>query len=208
MDLHWLEREVFIAIWIAVFGALALYLFGKITLPHDSPLSYISVGRMLLAVITLAFTIYLIPGLWGAPLKLISAFPPPMTYSESPQGFGAKSQAIVSDNLPKGAVFTVHNLISFEDYKEGLDYAREVNKPVLIDFTGKQCVNCRLMENNVWSDKKVLDIIKNEVVLISLYGDDKKELPKKGVVYFKRKRKRNKHHRRKMERISNSKIQQ
>lgn len=178
MDLHWLEREVFIAIWIAVFGALALYLFGKITLPHDSPLSYISVGRMLLAVITLAFTIYLIPGLWGAPLKLISAFPPPMTYSESPQGFGAKSQAIVSDNLPKGAVFTVHNLISFEDYKEGLDYAREVNKPVLIDFTGKQCVNCRLMENNVWSDKKVLDIIKNEVVLISLYGDDKKELPK------------------------------
>jgi thiol:disulfide interchange protein len=179
MDLHWLEREVFIAIWIAVFGALALYLFGKITLPHDSPLSYISVGRMLLAVITLAFTIYLIPGLWGAPLKLISAFPPPMTYSESPQGFGAKSQAIVSDNLPKGAVFTVHNLISFEDYKEGLDYAREVNKPVLIDFTGKQCVNCRLMENNVWSDKKVLDIIKNEVVLISLYGDDKKELPKK-----------------------------
>ena len=178
MDLHWLEREVFIAIWIAVFGALALYLFGKITLPHDSPLSYISVGRMLLAVITLAFTIYLIPGLWGAPLKLISAFPPPMTYSESPQGFGAKSQAIVSDNLPKGAVFTVHNLISFEDYKEGLDYAKEVNKPILIDFTGKQCVNCRLMENNVWSDKKVLDIIKNEVVLISLYGDDKKELPK------------------------------
>lgn len=178
MDLHWLEREVFIAIWIAVFGALALYLFGKITLPHDSPLSYISVGRMLLAVITLAFTIYLIPGLWGAPLKLISAFPPPMTYSESPQGFGAKSQAIVSENLPKGAVFTVHNLISFEDYKEGLDYAKEVNKPVLIDFTGKQCVNCRLMENNVWSDKKVLDIIKNEVVLISLYGDDKKELPK------------------------------
>lgn len=178
MDLHWLEREVFIAIWIAVFGALALYLFGKITLPHDSPLSYISVGRMLLAVITLAFTIYLIPGLWGAPLKLISAFPPPMTYSESPQGFGAKSQAIVNDNLPKGAVLTVHNLISFEDYKEGLDYAKEVNKPILIDFTGKQCVNCRLMENNVWSDKKVLDIIKNEVVLISLYGDDKKELPK------------------------------
>lgn len=178
MDLHFLEREVFIAIWIAIFGALALYLFGKITLPHDSPLSNISVGRALLGVITLAFTVYLVPGLWGAPLKLISAFPPPMTYSESPQGIGNNGVVASVENLPKGAVYTVHNLVSFEDYEEGLAYAKEVNKPILIDFTGKQCVNCRLMENNVWSDAEVLKLLKNDVVLISLYGDDKKELPK------------------------------
>ncbi|HLP64651.1 protein-disulfide reductase DsbD family protein [Flavobacterium sp.] len=178
MDLHWLEREVFIAFWIAIFGALSLYLFGKITLPHDSPMSHISVGRMLLGLVSLTFTVYLIPGLWGAPLKLISAFPPPMTYSESPQGFGKSITTTTNESLPKGAVYTVHNLVSFEDYEEGLAYAKEVNKPILIDFTGKQCVNCRLMENNVWSDPKVLEILKKDVVLISLYGDDKKELPK------------------------------
>lgn len=178
MDLHWLEREVFIAIWIAIFGGLALYLFGKITLPHDSPLSHISVGRLLLAIITLSFTIYLIPGLWGAPLKLISAFPPPSTYSESPQGFGGNHNTQTStEQLPEGAVYGVHNLISFDDYQDGLAYAKKVKKPILIDFTGKQCVNCRLMENNVWSDEVVLKILKNEVVLISLYGDDKTELP-------------------------------
>ncbi|WP_395044329.1 cytochrome c biogenesis protein CcdA [Flavobacterium sp.] len=178
LDLHWLEREVFISFWIAIFAALTLYLLGKITLPHDSELTHISVGRMILGLLTLTFTIYLIPGIWGAPLKLISAFPPPMTYSESPQGFGYKTVSNIENNLPKGSVFTVHNLVSFEDYTIGLEYAKKVNKPILIDFTGKQCVNCRLMENNVWSDEKVLSILKNDVVLISLYGDDKKELPK------------------------------
>jgi thiol:disulfide interchange protein DsbD len=178
MDLHLLHREVFIAIWIAIFGALALYLFGKMTLPHDSPLSHLSVGRMLLGVTSLAFTIYLIPGLWGAPLKLISAFPPPMTYSESPQGFGSKSVEKSNSELPEGAELTVHNLVSFTDFQTGVAYAKKVNKPIMIDFTGKQCVNCRLMENNVWSDEKVLEILRNDVVLISLYGDDKKELPK------------------------------
>jgi thiol:disulfide interchange protein DsbD len=177
MDLHWLHREIFIAIWIAIFAGLSLYLFGKITLPHDSPLTHISVGRLLLAISSLAFTIYLIPGLWGSPLKLISAFPPPQTYSESPQGFGTKAVEHKENELPYGAELTVHNLISFTDYKTGVEYAKKVNKPVMIDFTGKQCVNCRLMENNVWSDEKVLKVLKNDVVLISLYGDDKKELP-------------------------------
>ncbi|WP_264520982.1 protein-disulfide reductase DsbD family protein [Flavobacterium sp. N1994] len=176
LDLHWLNREVFVAIWIAVFAGLSLYLFGKITLPHDSPLSHLSVGRLLMAMLSLAFTVYLIPGLWGSPLKLISAFPPPQTYSESPHGFGSKSMEY-DKQLPAGSELTVHNLISFTDYKTGVDYAKKVNKPIMIDFTGKQCVNCRLMESNVWSDEKVLDILKNNVVLISLYGDDKKELP-------------------------------
>lgn len=176
LDLHLLEREVFIAIWIAIFGALSLYLFGKFTLPHDSPITHIAVGRMVLAVITLSFTIYMIPGLWGAPLKIISAFPPPSTYSESPQGFGNNNIASNTAQLPKNAVYGVHNLVSFEDYEEGLAYAKEVNKPILIDFTGKQCQNCRVMENNVWSDETVLKILKNDIVLISLYGDDRKEL--------------------------------
>ncbi len=177
LDLHWLHREVFIAIWIAIFAGLSLYLLGKITLPHDSPLSHLSVGRLLLAISSLAFTVYLIPGLWGSPLKLISAFPPPQTYSESPQGFGNKATEY-NEQLPAGAELTVHNLVSFTDYKTGVEYAKKVNKPIMIDFTGKQCVNCRLMESNVWSDEKVFNILKNEVVLISLYGDDKKELPK------------------------------
>jgi thiol:disulfide interchange protein DsbD len=177
LELHWLHREIFISIWIAIFAGLSLYLFGKITLPHDSPLSHISVGRLLFAITSLAFTLYLIPGLWGSPLKLISAFPPPQTYSESPQGFGSKVSEY-KEQLPKGAELTVHNLVSFKDYKTGVAYAKKVNKPIFIDFTGKQCVNCRLMESNVWSDEKVLNILKNDIVLISLYGDDKKELPK------------------------------
>jgi thiol:disulfide interchange protein len=177
LDLHLLHRELFIAIWIAIFAGLTLYLFGKITLPHDSVLPHISVGRGLLGLASLAFTVYLIPGLWGAPLKLISAFPPPMTYSESPQGFGCKTSVESNKALPEGAELTVHNLVSFTDYQTGVAYAKKVNKPIMIDFTGKQCVNCRLMENNVWSDEKVLSILKNDVVLISLYGDDKKELP-------------------------------
>ena len=179
LQLHLLEREVFLAIWIAVFGAWALYLFGKITTPHDSPVSYISVGRLSLALLVSAFTVYMIPGLFGAPLKLISAFPPPQTYSESPTGFFGHSNASVSkDGLPDGAKVGEHGIITFTDYDKGLAYAKEVNKPILLDFTGFACVNCRKMEINVWSDEKVLSVLKNEVVLISLYVDDKRELPK------------------------------
>lgn len=179
LQLHLLEREVFLAIWIAVFGAWALYLFGKITTPHDSPVTHISVGRLSLALLVSAFTIYMIPGLFGAPLKLISAFPPPQTYSESPTGFFGHSNASVSkDGLPDGAKVGEHGIITFTDYDKGLAYAKEVNKPILLDFTGFACVNCRKMEINVWSDEKVLSVLKNEVVLISLYVDDKRELPK------------------------------
>jgi thiol:disulfide interchange protein DsbD len=184
LDLHWLQREVFLSIWIAIFAGLSLYLFGKITLPHDSPTSHISVGRLFLAISSLAFTVYLIPGLWGSPLKLVSAFPPPQTYSESPQGFGSKISEF-KEELPLGAELTVHNLVSFTDYKTGVDYAKKMNKPIMIDFTGKQCVNCRSMEINVWSDERVLNIIKNDVVLISLYCDDKKELPQNEQYFTK-----------------------
>jgi thiol:disulfide interchange protein DsbD len=178
LQLHWLEREVFLTIWIAVFGVLAFYLFGKITLPHDSPINHISVGRLTFGLLVLSFTIYLIPGLWGAPLKLISGFPPPMQYSESPDGFGAsKSSGETKSDLPEGAEYGPQNIITFHDYEKGMEFAKKVGKPVLLDFTGYACVNCRKMEELVWSDPKVLGVLKNDVVLISLYVDDKKELP-------------------------------
>jgi len=179
LQLHWLEREVFLAIWIAVFGMLAFYLFGKITLPHDSPLNHISVGRLGFGLIVLSFTIYLIPGLWGAPLKLISGFPPPMQYSESPNGLGVSGNAElkITGSLPEGAEHGPQNIITFHDYDKGMEYAKKVGKPVLLDFTGYACVNCRKMEELVWSDPKVLGVLNNDVVLISLYVDDKKELP-------------------------------
>jgi len=180
LQLHLLEREVFLAIWIAIFGTLAFYLFGKITLPHDSPMTHISVGRLSFGLVVLAFTIYLIPGLWGAPLKVISGFPPPMTYSESPYGVGnSKGGSNTSAQiLPEGAHLGPHDLIAFEDYDKGVAYAKSVNKPILLDFTGYACVNCRKMEDYVWSDPAVLKILQDEVVLISLYVDSKKELPK------------------------------
>nr|WP_315152500.1 cytochrome c biogenesis protein CcdA [uncultured Flavobacterium sp.] len=185
---HLLEREVFLAIWIAVFGALALYLFGKISLPHDSPLNHISVGRLGLGLVVLSFTIYMIPGLWGAPLNLISAFPPPQQYSESPYGVGstkgsdsAGSQAHA--DLPEGAhLLAPHDILAFDDYGKGLAYAKKIGKPVMIDFTGWACVNCRKMEQNVWPDPKVLSILKNDVVLISLYVDDKRKLEADEIV--------------------------
>ena len=179
LQLHLLEREVFLAIWIAIFGTLALYLFGKISLPHDSPMSHISVGRLSFGLVVLSFTIYMIPGLWGAPLQLISAFPPPMEYSESPLGIGSNSVSSTSDTvLPEGAKLGPHQIVVFDDYETGLAYAKTVNKPILLDFTGHACVNCRKMENTVWSDERILTLLKNEVVLISLYVDDKRELPK------------------------------
>lgn len=178
LQLHLLEREVFLAIWIAIFGVLSLYLLGKITLPHDSPLTSISVSRLFMALVTFTFTIYMIPGLWGAPLKIINAFPPPMEYSESPMGIGSSNSEKTTDTLPNGAKIGPHGLVVFNDYDKGLAYAKIVKKPILLDFTGFACVNCRKMENNVWSDKQILPILNNEVILISLYVDDKREMPK------------------------------
>lgn len=182
LQLHLLEREVFIAIWIAIFGALSLYLLGKIQLPHDSPLSHISVGRLLLGLLTLSFTVYMIPGLWGAPLNLISAFPPPLDYSESPYGVGNSkgggggSSADHSDLPDGGHLLAPHDILAFNDYDKGLAYAKEVGKPIMIDFTGWACVNCRKMEQNVWVKDRVLNSLKNDIVLISLYVDDKRKL--------------------------------
>ncbi len=182
LQLHWLEREVFLSIWITIFLVLAFYLFGKIQLPHDSPLTHISVGRLSLGIVSLAFAIYMIPGLWGAPLNLISAFPPAQHYSESPYGVGFSKMSSgmpsgENSEIPDGAhLMPPHNILAFNDYDKGLAYAKKVNKPVMIDFTGYACVNCRKMEQQVWAKDEILPILKNEVVLISLYVDDKRPL--------------------------------
>ena len=185
LQLHWLEREAFLSIWIAIFGTLTFYLFGKIQLPHDSPISNISVGRLGLGVVVLAFTIYLIPGIWGAPLKMISGFPPPMHYSEIPNGLSNSHSKEITQNLPEGAELGPHNIMAFTDYDQGMAYAKKIGKPVMIDFTGHACVNCRKMEDNVWSDEKVQKILKGDVVLISLYVDDKRELSEKEQITSK-----------------------
>jgi thiol:disulfide interchange protein DsbD len=185
LEWHFLEREVFLAIWIAIFGTLGLYLLGKIKLPHDSPLEHISVGRLSMAILTLSFTLYLVPGLWGAPLKLISGFPPPMsTNSESPYGVGytkkqlSSSGEFIAKDLPDGAHFGPNDLIAFHDYDTGMAYAKKVNKPVMLDFTGITCVNCRKMEEQVWVEDEIYALLDNDVVLISLYVDDRTKLPK------------------------------
>jgi thiol:disulfide interchange protein DsbD len=174
---HWLERELFIAIWIAVFAAWALYLFGKYMLPHDyEKADKIGVGRLVMAIIVTTFTFYMIPGLWGAPLKILSGLTPPINYAESASGFGNGNSSTAE--LPEHAHNGPHGIIAFEDYEYGLAYAKKVGKPVLLDFTGDACANCRKMEDNVWSDKNILSILKNDVVLVSLYCDRKIELPK------------------------------
>ncbi len=128
-------------------------------MPHDSPLKHISVGRLSLGLVTLTFTIYMIPGLWGAPLNLISAFPPPQHYSESPYGVGytqlGNENPIGHTEIPDGAhLMAPHNILAFNDYDKGLAYAKKVGKPVMLDFTGHACVNCRKMEQNVWVKTK------------------------------------------------------
>lgn len=180
LDAHFLERELFLGIIIAVMIGLVLYLFGAIKLPHDSPLEHISVGRLLFGLLTLSFVVYLIPGLWGAPLKLISGFPPPMHYSESPYGVGSTKGgglATALGEIPEHAELGPLDLLSFTDYEAGMAFAKAENKTVLLDFTGVACINCRRMEERVWSDPKVLNLLTNDVVLISLYADKIDELP-------------------------------
>lgn len=184
MGWHILEREVFIAIWIAVFGAMGFYLLGKIKLPHDSPMDYIPVPRFLMGLVVLSFTIYLIPGLWGAPVNLISGFPPPKNYAESPYGVGDQTPTttMVSTSgeshsgFPEGMHPGPQGIPAFKDYDKALAYAKEVNKPLLLDFTGLGCTNCRKMEDKVWSNQTIKSMLSNDFVLVSLYVDTREKL--------------------------------
>jgi thiol:disulfide interchange protein len=175
---HLLPREIFIVLWIAIFGAWALYLFGKFKLPHDSDVSHLSVGRVTLAILVTSFVFYMIPGLWGAPLNILSGITPPLYYSESPNGFGNSTNNITSsESIPNSKIIS-NGLRTFTDYQAGLDYAKKQNKPVFLDFTGHGCENCRKMEDNVWAKPEILNILKNDVVIISLYVDEKEALKK------------------------------
>jgi thiol:disulfide interchange protein len=178
LQAHLLERELFIAIWIVIFALLTMYLLGFIKFAHDSDLKYISVSRLSVAILTGTLTIYMIPGLWGAPLKIINAFPPPMQYSESPQGFGSGS--VISHHNTKhenGQHIGPQGLMVFHDYDEGLEHAKNVGKPLMLDFTGHACVNCRKMEEQVWSNQNVKNMLASKVVLVSLYVDERIDLP-------------------------------
>lgn len=179
LQAHLIEREVFIAIWIGIFAVLALYLFGKIRLPHDSPLEKLSVGRALFGTTVLMFVIYMIPGMWGAPLKLINAFPPPQHYAESPLGFGGAGTASnSSENHIDGMHLGPQKLMVFDEYEKAAKYAKEVGKPLFIDYTGFNCVNCRKMEESVWGEPGIYEILRDEVVIVSLHQDDNRKLPK------------------------------
>jgi thiol:disulfide interchange protein DsbD len=173
----YITREVFLVCWIVIFGLLGMYLMGWFKLAHDSDVKYLSVFRLSTAILVFSFTVYLIPGLWGAPLKLISGFPPPGFYSESPNGFGSSGGHHSTSGLPEHAHSGPHGITTFDNYEYALAYAKSVKKPLLLDFTGWACVNCRKMEEQVWSDPKVKEKLNNDVVLVSLYVDEKTELP-------------------------------
>jgi thiol:disulfide interchange protein DsbD len=173
---HFLERELFLAIWIGIFGVLTIYLFGFIRLPHDSPIEKLSVGRTMLGTLTLIFVIYLIPGMWGAQLKLISGFPPPLSYSESTLGFtSAQNNQGQTEN--KDMHLGPQNIMVFHDLDKAEAYAKEVNKPLFVDFTGHACVNCRKMEEKVWGEPGIIEILRDKMVIVSLYVDEKTPLP-------------------------------
>jgi len=179
MQTHWLERELFIAIWIMIFGLLTMYLLGFLKFAHDSDLKYVSVGRLSAAILTGTLTLYMIPGMWGAPLKIINAFPPPMQYSESPYGVGnSQGGNAISAHEEDGQHLGPQGILVFHDYDMGMAHAKKINKPVVLDFTGHACVNCRKMEEQVWSAAHVKNTLANDVVLISLYVDERIDLPK------------------------------
>lgn len=184
LQLHWLEREMFIAIWVGIAFTITLYLFGAFRLPHDSPLDKIGVGRMLVGLVFLCFGFYMIPGIFGAPVKIIAGFPPPAHYAEMEGGAfsgggGHHIQATQDDSID--VTWGEHcplGMSCFNDLEEGIKYAKHVNKPLLLDFTGWGCVNCRKMEDEVWVDPSVMQRLQENFVLVSLYVDEFADLPK------------------------------
>lgn len=194
---HWgiLDREVYLAFWIIIFAMLGIYLLGKLKFAHDSDVKHVTVPRLLLAIVTFTFVVYLIPGMFGAPLKAISGYLPPQTTHDfdlhqiirdeiklAQPHSGVINSGESTDNLcakPKFGEFLhlPHGLEGYFDYEQGMECARKQNKPVFIDFTGHGCVNCREMEANVWSDPRVLERLRNDFVVIALYVDDKSTLP-------------------------------
>ncbi|MBR0501472.1 MAG: thioredoxin family protein [Bacteroidales bacterium] len=197
---HWglLDREVYLAIWIVVFTLLGLYLLGKIRFAYDSPVEHLSVFRLILVIIDFTFVVYMIPGMWGAPLKALSGYLPPITTQDfvldpAQHSGGGGTTYVVGQpmedehGIPATRKYSdflhmPYDIPAFFDYEEARAYAAKVGKPILLDFTGHGCVNCREMESRVWSDPRVLKLMKNDYVVCSLYGDDKKVLDKEDWV--------------------------
>ncbi|WP_293900556.1 protein-disulfide reductase DsbD family protein [Sphingobacterium sp. UBA5670] len=180
---NWLDREVFLSLWIAIFSMMGLYLIGKIKFSHDSELKFLSVPRTILAIIVFSFVVYMVPGLWGAPLKSISAFLPPSATQDFDLSAGIAAAPTHTDGKVKKYAEIFHErgtpkgFDPYYDYEEALAASKEQNKPVLIDFTGWNCVNCRKMEANVWTDPAVAKLLKEEFIMAELFVDDKTELP-------------------------------
>jgi thiol:disulfide interchange protein DsbD len=194
---HWgiLDREIYLAFWIVIFTFLGFYLLGKLKFAHDSEVKHVSVPRLLMAIFSFTFVVYLIPGMFGAPLKGISGYLPPQSTHDfdlhqivrdeiklGTPHFTSSGAAIQNEEIcdkPKFGEFLhlPHGLEGYFDYEQGLACARKQNKPIFIDFTGHGCVNCREMEANVWSDPRVLERLRNDFVVIALYVDDKSTLP-------------------------------
>lgn len=190
---HWglLPRELYLAIWIVVFTLLGFYLLGKIRFAADSPVEHIGVLRLFLAIVSFTFVVWMIPGMWGAPLKALSGYLPPITTQE----FNLSSQNAVSytpvsepSGLPESGrkysdvLELPYGIPAFFDYDEALAYARKTDKPLFVDFTGHGCVNCREMESRVWSDPRVLRMLREDYVVCALYADDKKQVPEEDWV--------------------------
>ena len=198
---HWFDREVFLVLWIVIFAMMGFYLLGRLRLSHDSPVLFVTVPRLFMAIVVLAFTVYMVPGLWGAPLKSISAFLPPMATQDfdlsantgggngggTVNGCSGSSNGNVSgssgtqpgETSPRKYASLFDRPKGFDpffDYAEALAYAKKIHRPLMIDFTGHACVNCRKMEANVWTDPAVQQRIGKDYVLLQLYVDDKTDL--------------------------------
>ena len=181
---HWglLDREIYLALWIVIFTLLGFYLLGKIRFKYDSPVEHVSLLRLVLSIIVFTFVVYMIPGMWGAPLKALSGYMPPMaTQDYVVTSGGAVAQTTGTTGNVEGRKYAdflhlPHHLEGFFDYDEAIEYAKKVNKPVFIDFTGHACVNCREMEERVFSDPRILDMFRNDFVMVALYMDDKTEV--------------------------------
>lgn len=180
---HWglIDREVYLAIWIVVFTLLGLYLLGKIRFAHDTPVEHLTVKRLALSIVVFSFVVYMIPGMFGAPLKALSGYLPPIATQDFVLSAGAASTQSSADQ-PKTVKYgdklhMAHNLPGYFDYQEGIAAAKKAGKPVFLDFTGHGCVNCREMEARVWADPRVLDMLRNDFVIIAVYADDKLQVP-------------------------------
>jgi thiol:disulfide interchange protein len=180
---HWhiLDREVYLAIWIVVFTLLGLYLLGKIRFRNDSPLEYVSVKRLVLAIISFAFVVYMIPGMWGAPLKALSGYMPPMETQDFVLGAESSGVSQLSasgaEAVPEGMITIAHGLHAYDNLDDAVAAASRSGKRIFVDITGHGCVNCREMESRVWSDPEVLRTLKEDFVIVALYVDDKTKLP-------------------------------